>query len=167
MNRLPIGRLPGDARARLVAVLVLATAVIGVLAVRAADSSLSYYVTPEEFAEEIDTEGRRWRVGGRVVDGSITEDERGRPLAFVVEGEAGERMEIAVSDAGVAIPDLFTPRAFVVVEGVADGAGRLTASSVIVRHEPEFVTDPDDASIAAPQSSGGATDESGEASEGR
>ena len=136
MNRAALGRIPTGARARLVAVLVLATAVIGVLALRAADSSLSYYVTPEEFAQEIDTEGRRWRVGGRVVDGTIAEDARGRPVAFTVEGEAGERMEIAVADEGVGIPDLFTPRAFVVVEGVADGAGRLAASSVIVRHEP-------------------------------
>ncbi len=153
MNRAALGRLLGSTRARLVAVLALATIVIGVLAVQAADSSLSYYVTPEEFAQEIDTEGRRWRVGGRVVDGSIVEDERGRPIAWVVEGEQGDRMEITIADAGVVIPDLFSPRAFVVVEGVAAAAGRLEASSVIVRHEPEFVTDPDDASIAAPDSS--------------
>ena len=153
MNGAALRRLLGSTRARLVAVLALSTVVIGVLAVQAADSSLSYYVTPEEFAQEIDTEGRRWRVGGRVVDGSIVEDARGRPIAWVVEGEQGDRMEITLADADVAIPDLFTVRAFVVVEGVAAGAGRLEASSVIVRHEPEFVEDPDDASIAAPDSS--------------
>lgn len=152
MNRAALGRLLGSTRARLLAVLALATVVIGVLALQAADSSLSYYVTPEEFAQELDPEGRRWRVGGRVVDGSIVEDERGRPIAWVVEGEQGDRMDITVGDMGVSIPDLFTPRAFVVVEGVADGAGGLEASSVIVRHEPEFVTDPEDASIAAPKS---------------
>lgn len=164
MNRAALARTLGSTRARLVAVLALATVVIGVLAVQAADSSLSYYVTPEEFAQEIDPEGRRWRVGGRVVDGSIVEDARGSPIAWVVEGEQGDRMDIVIADSGVAIPDLFTPRAFVVVEGVADDAGRLTASSVIVRHEPEFVTDPEDASIAAPKS----TDQpSGESSEGQ
>ena len=155
MSTAALSRLLGSARARLVAVLVLATMVITVLAVQAAGSSLSYYVTPEEFAQEIDPDGRRWRVGGRVVDGSIVEDERGRPIAWVVEGEEGEQMEITIADSGVAIPGLFAPRAFVVVEGVAAGAGRLEASSVIVRHEPEFVTDPDDASIAAPESSEG------------
>ena len=35
-------------------------------------------------------------------------------------------------------------------EGEAAGPGQLRASSVIIRHEPEFVTDEDDASIAAP-----------------
>ena len=52
MNRAALSRLLGSTRARLVAVLALATVVIGVLAVQAADSSLSYYVTPEGFEEK-------------------------------------------------------------------------------------------------------------------
>ena len=146
MRRLALGELLRSRRARLIAVLGVATVAISVLAVQAAGSSLSYYVTPEEFASEIDTEGGRWRVGGRIVEGSVIE-RNGRPISWVIEGEQGETMEVAYD--GV-VPGLFAPRAFVVVEGVAEGAGLLRASSVIVRHEPEFVTDPDDASIAAP-----------------
>jgi cytochrome c-type biogenesis protein CcmE len=37
-------------------------------------------------------------------------------------------------------PNLFGPGAFVVVEGTAEGAGRLRASSVIIKHENEFLT---------------------------
>ncbi len=131
-------------RGRLIAILAVATLAITAMAVQAFDGS--YYTTPEEFANEIDPEGRRWRVGGRVVDGTIVE-RNGRPVEFVIEGEEGETMQIAFD--GV-VPGLFGPRAFVVVEGVAAGEGRLEASSVIVRHEPEFVTNADDASIAAP-----------------
>ena len=131
-------------RGRLTAILVVASIAVTALAVQAFDGS--YYTTPEEFASEIDPEGRRWRVGGRVVEGTIVE-RNGRPVEFVIEGEEGETMEIAYD--GV-VPGLFAPRAFVVVEGVAAGEGRLEASSVIIRHEPEFVTDADDASIAAP-----------------
>ncbi len=133
-------------RARLIAVLALASVAITVLALQAAGSSLSYYVTPEEFAQEIDPEGGRWRVGGRVVEGSVVE-RNGRPIAFVIEGEEGETMQVTYD--GV-VPGLFGPRAFVVVEGEAAGPRQLEASSVIIRHEPEFVTDEDDASIAAP-----------------
>jgi cytochrome c-type biogenesis protein CcmE len=133
-------------RARLIAVLAVATLAISVLAVQAAGSSLSYYVTPEEFAEQVDPEGGRWRVGGRIVDGSVVE-RNGRPVAFTIEGDSGETMQIAYD--GV-VPGLFAARAFVVVEGVSDGPGSLLATTVIVRHEPEFVTDPDDAAIAAP-----------------
>ncbi len=131
-------------RGRLVVILVIATAAITAMAVQAFDGA--YYTTPEEFAQEIDAEGRRWRVGGRVVDGTIVE-ENGRPVSWVIEGEEGETMRIEYD--GI-VPDLFTPRAFVVVEGVAAGEGLLQATSVIIRHEPEFVTDAEDASIAAP-----------------
>ncbi|MQC19445.1 MAG: hypothetical protein DWG83_02585, partial [Chloroflexi bacterium] len=65
-------------RARLLGVLALASIAIGTLAVAAASSSLSYYVTPEEFAQELDPGGSRWRVGGRVVPGTIVES-GGRP----------------------------------------------------------------------------------------
>jgi cytochrome c-type biogenesis protein CcmE len=129
-----------------VAVLAVATVAIGVLAISAAASSFSYYATPEEFAQQIEDGGGRWRVGGRVVDGSVIE-ENGRPVQWVIEGESGESMTIRYD--GI-VPALFGPRAFVVVEGTAEGPGALDASSVIIRHEPEFVTDADDASIAPP-----------------
>ena len=79
-------------------------------------------------------------------DGTIPE-QNGRTVSWVIEGEQGETMRIEYD--GI-VPDLFTPRAFVVVEGVAAGEGLLQATSVIIRHEPEFVTDAEDASIAAP-----------------
>ena len=131
-------------RGRLVAILAIATLAITAMAVQAFDGA--YYATPEEFAQEIDPDGRRWRVGGRVVDGTVVE-QNGRPVSWVIEGEQGETMRIEYD--GV-VPGLFGPRAFVVVEGVAVGEGLLEATSVIIRHEPEFVTDADDASIAAP-----------------
>lgn len=131
-------------RGRLVLILAIATLAITAMVVQAFDGS--YYATPEEFAQELDAEGRRWRVGGRVVDGTIVE-ENGRPVRWVIEGEAGETMHIEYD--GI-VPDLFTPRAFVVVEGMATSEGVLEATSVIIRHEPEFVTDAEDASIAAP-----------------
>lgn len=121
-------------RARLVAVLLLASVGISALAVSAAGSSLSYYVTPGEFAQQLDRDGTRWRVGGRVVEGSVVE-EAGRPVSFAIVGEQGERMDIAY---GGIKPNLFGPGAFVVVEGAAEGSSRLRASSVIIKHESEF-----------------------------
>ena len=134
-------------RGRLVALFLLSTAAIGALAAVAASSSLSYYVTPEEFARELDPEGGRWRVGGRVVPGTIT-GSAGQPISFEIEGEQGERM--AISYDGV-VPGLFGPRTFVVVEGVAEGAARLVASSVVVKHENEFVTDAADTDVFVPE----------------
>lgn len=128
------GALLSTRRTRLVAVLLLASVAISALAVSAAGSSLSYYVTPAEFARQIEGDGTRWRVGGRVVDGTVAQ-EAGRPVSFAIVGEHGERMDIAY---GGIKPNLFGPGAFVVVEGVAEGSGRLRASSVIIKHESEF-----------------------------
>jgi cytochrome c-type biogenesis protein CcmE len=132
-------------RARLVAILVVASLGISVLAVQAAGSSLSYYVTPDEFAKQIDVQDKRWRVGGRVVEDSIVE-ENGRPVSFVIQSDDGlQTMNISYD--GVK-PNLFGPRAFVIVEGTADAPGHLKATSVIIKHESEFVTSTDQASTA-------------------
>lgn len=130
--------LLGTRRGKLVAMLLLATVAITVLSVRAAGSSLSYYATPEEFAQKIDASGTRWRVGGRVVEGTVVE-EHGRPATFTIQGEHGERMDIRY---GGIKPNLFGPGAFVVIEGTSEGAGKLQASSVIIKHENEFLMSP-------------------------
>lgn len=134
-------------RNRLVVLMVVATAAITLLAWRAASSSLSYYATPEEFAQQLDASGRQWRVGGRV-DGPSVVEINGRPVRFDIVGEHGERMTIEYD--GV-VPNLFGPGAFVVVDGVAHEAGALRASSVIIKHENEFFTEmPEPPDTAAP-----------------
>ncbi len=125
-------------RARLVAVLVVATAAVSVLAVSAAGGAFSYYVTPEEFAQQLDTEGKRWRVGGRVVEGTIVE-RNGRPIAWEIVGDGGERMNISYESGP--LPSLFGPWAFVVIDGESDGASSLRASNVTIKHEDEFLKD--------------------------
>ena len=74
----------------------------------------------------------------------------GRPVRFDILGDDGERMTI---DYDGVVPNLFGPGAFVVVDGVRDEAGRLTASSVIIKHENEFYSEtpaPTDAAAPAP-----------------
>ncbi len=125
--------------------LVIASAAILVLALKAADGSFSYYTTPEEFAtryDDLESGGTRWRVGGRVVEGTIVE-RNGRPIAWDIIGEGGERLSITYD--GI-VPDLFGPFTFVVIDGVADSATLLQASEVRIKHENEFFaeTPPED-----------------------
>ena len=111
------------------------------LVVAAAGSSLSYYVTPEEFLDQADPADTRWRIAGRVVGESIVES-GGRPVSFTILGYEGGTVRVSYDGS---YPNLFGPNAMVVVEGVADAAGHIDASSVIIKHENEFVTDPEDA----------------------
>lgn len=122
-------------RTRLILLLAVATGAIGLLAFKAASSSVSYYVTPEEFAQQVGNKAdARWRVGGRVVPDTIKQD--GKSVAFDIQGEHGERMSIFYT--GV-VPNLFGPHAFVVVDGTSDRPGHLNASSVVIKHENEFI----------------------------
>ena len=133
---MPSARLLASRRSRLILLLVVATAAIGALSFRAASSSVSYYVTPEEFAQQIgDRSAARWRVGGRVVPETVRQD--GKAVAFDIQGEHGEQMSITYT--GV-LPNLFGPYAFVVVDGTSDRAGHLNASSVVIKHENEFIS---------------------------
>ncbi len=128
-------RMLASRRTRLVLLLVVATAAIGLLSFRAASSSISYYVTPEEFAQQVgDKTDARWRVGGRVVGETIQQD--GKSVRFDIQGDHGEQMSITYT--GV-LPNLFGPYAFVVVDGRADRPGHLDASSVVIKHENEFM----------------------------
>ena len=144
-------------RARLIAILVISTAAISILAVNAAGSSLSYYVTPEEFAQQLDTAGRRWRVGGRVVDGTIVERE-GRPYQWEIVGDHGERLVVVYEEGPV--PGLFGANTFVIVEGEtaavdpneasAVAPPTLIASSLIIKHEDEMVVETPTSSSGSP-----------------
>ena len=125
----------GSRRARLIAVMLVATAAISALAFRAAGESVSYYVTPAEFLGNTHLQASRVRVAGRVVDGSIKE-QAGRPIAFTIEGDANDRVQVDYPK-GV-VPNLFGPYALVIVEGKGHGAGQVQADSIIIKHENEF-----------------------------
>ena len=133
------GGLLSSNRNRLLLLLIVSTIGIGALAWRAASGDISFYVEPDEFLAQIqDGDTSRWRVGGRVVAGTIVE-QNGRPVAFDIEGEDGSRISIAFE--GI-VPNLFTAGAFVVIDGSLDDSGEtLSASSVIIKHENEFFAD--------------------------
>ena len=143
-----MGGLFASRRSRLVALLLVATAAVSVLVVVSAGASLSYYVTPEEDQEQSTGDDTRWRVAGRVVGESIVEVD-GRPISFTMLGYEGTTVEVAY-DGGY--PSLFGPNALVIVEGVSGPGGGIDASSVIIKHENEFVTDPEDTRAFVPAS---------------
>ena len=134
-------------RARLVALLLVATAAISVLAFRAAGESVSYYITPEEFLRNERLHDQRVRVAGRVIEGTIQE-QAGRPIAFQIMGDANDKVQVDYPK-GV-VPNLFGPYAMVVVEGTGKGGSLVRADSIIIKHENEFYADkPDDGSISS------------------
>ena len=128
--------------------LVVATFAVSVFVVVSASSSFSYYITPEEYQDQSTDSGTRWRVAGRVVGESIVEV-GGRPISFTILGNEGATVAVAYEGG---YPSLFGPNTLVIVEGFSGPDGRINASSVIVKHENEFVTDAEDTKASAPTS---------------
>lgn len=147
----PLGRrlrlLMSDRRTRLGLLFVVATVAIVVLAVQALGPALSFYLEPHEFLAEEAPIGQRYRVAGRVVEGSIVE-EHGRPVAFTIEGDRGDRVEVSYPR-GV-VPSLFGPYALVIIDGEASDIGKINATQVIIKHENEFFSgSPPEGSISS------------------
>ena len=123
-------------RNRLLALLTISTMGIITLAWQAGASDFSYYVEPEEFLIRVSEDStNRWRVGGRIVDGTVIE-ESGRPIYWDIEGNNGAKISIQYE--GV-VPNLFTEGAFIVVEGYLDKEkNSIVANSDVIKHENEF-----------------------------
>ncbi|GEM_PF-1092042 len=126
-------------RNRLLALLTISTIGIFALAWQAGSSDFSYYVEPKEFLTRVSEDStNRWRVGGRIVDGTVVE-KSGRPVNWDIVGSDGSKISIQYE--GV-VPNLFTEGAFIVVEGYLNKEKKsITASSVVIKHENEFFSD--------------------------
>lgn len=131
--------------------LVLALGVLGIgiatLAIIAGRSGTQYYVTPSELLANNDAR-TEYRLGGRVVPGSIEWDTEHKTVRFLVtDGSETEPFaikegapEIPVVYADV-IPDLFEERVFVVLGGKYGASTGFDARSLVIKHESEFITE--------------------------
>lgn len=127
----PGGRSPARRRWALV-VVALAVGAIGVIAWQALTSASEYFYNADEaVAERADLEGKRFRLQGTVVDGSIDRSEGG--ASFTVEFDD---VAVDVVHAG-GTPELFQPGIPVVLSGRWDG-DRFASDEILVKHDEEY-----------------------------
>jgi cytochrome c-type biogenesis protein CcmE len=101
---------------------------------RALNSSLVYFILPNEYAANpSEFEGRRIRLGGIVEPGSVNFDDKTLSLAFKVTDSI---KTYAVSHHG-APPDLFKEGLGVVVEGKFEGE-TFHSNNVLVKHSEVY-----------------------------
>ncbi|MCB1522096.1 MAG: cytochrome c maturation protein CcmE [Hyphomicrobiaceae bacterium] len=115
----------------------LAVAILGVAAILtmfALKDSIVFFHTPSDIAESKVPPGQRIRLGGLVADGSVKRG-GGTDVQFVVTDTI---KSVPVSYRGV-LPDLFREGQGVVAEGVIDAQGRLTADTVLAKHDENYM----------------------------
>ncbi len=119
--------------------LVIAVAVGYLMYTGLEGTAASYFVTVSELqnrASEVD--GRRIRVGGEVVPGSIVHGGPGEPIHFQIsDGSA----VLDVSYSGV-LPDIFTDGRYVIVEGLYRADQTVQADSVLTQCPSRFEATP-------------------------
>jgi cytochrome c-type biogenesis protein CcmE len=119
---------------RLITVLlILTTSAFGsFLIIRALDSNLDFFFTPSELFKEEIPNNKRIKVGGMVLEGSVTRDKTN--IFFVITDYKGS---IDVEFDGL-VPDLFKEGSGVVVLGFLDNQ-IVYAEEVLAKHDENYM----------------------------
>ena len=124
------------ARQKRIALIVGGLAVLAVAAVlvlNALNSNIALYISPTDVAAGKAPQGKAFRIGGMVKDGSLRRDNL--TVHFVVTDLA---KEIPVSYTGI-LPDLFKEGKGAVVQGRLGPDGKFTASEVLAKHDENYM----------------------------
>ena len=108
-------------------------AVAAGLALNALDSNIALYVTPSEVAAGKSPQGKAFRIGGLVKEGSVKRQDM--TVRFVITDTV---KEIPVAYTGI-LPDLFRDGRGAVVQGRLGGDGVFTASEVLAKHDENYM----------------------------
>jgi cytochrome c-type biogenesis protein CcmE len=118
-------------------------AIATVLVLNALDSNIALYVTPSEIAAGKAPQGKAFRIGGMVKEGSVKRNEL--TVNFIVTDTV---KDIPVAYTGI-LPDLFKEGKGAVVQGKLGTDGLFTASEVLAKHDENYM--PPEAQAAVDQ----------------
>ena len=115
-----------------------ALALIGIIAalvLNALNSNIALYITPTEVAAGKAPQGKLFRIGGLVKEGSIARQADGVTISFVITDTA---QDIPVAYKGI-LPDLFKEGKGAVAQGKLDANGTFVASEVLAKHDENYM----------------------------
>jgi cytochrome c-type biogenesis protein CcmE len=103
------------------------------LVLNALNSNIALYVTPTEVLSGKAPEGRAFRIGGLVKEGSLKRDNL--TAHFVVTDTV---KDVSVAYTGL-LPDLFKEGKGAVVQGRMDATGKFVATEVLAKHDENYM----------------------------
>ncbi len=115
-----------------------ALAVLGVavgLVLYALKNNVSLYFTPTQVFNHEAPQGRNFRIGGLVQDGSLKRDNDGLKVHFVITDTA---KTMPVEYTGI-LPDLFKEGKGVVVHGKLSADNMFIADEVLAKHDENYM----------------------------
>jgi cytochrome c-type biogenesis protein CcmE len=124
---------PRQKRIALIAGGLAAIGIASALVLNALDSNIALYVTPSEVAAGKAPQGKAFRIGGMVREGSLRRDNL--TVHFVITDTA---KDIPVAYTGI-LPDLFKEGKGAVIQGRLGNDGLFTASEVLAKHDENYM----------------------------
>ncbi len=125
-------------RHKRIAWIVLGLAIIGIavsLVLKAFQSNLVFFFTPTQVAANEAPQGKPFRIGGLVTEGSVIRDKDGLTVKFDVTDTA---KTIPVAYIGI-LPDLFKEGKGVVAQGKLGSDGVFRATEVLAKHDENYM----------------------------
>jgi cytochrome c-type biogenesis protein CcmE len=120
-------------RGAIIAGALVALGTASALVLNALNSNIALYVTPTEVLDGKAPEGRAFRIGGLVKQGSLRREEL--TSHFVITDTV---RDINVSYTGL-LPDLFKEGKGAVVQGRLEAGGQFKASEVLAKHDENYM----------------------------
>lgn len=114
---------------------LLVLGVATVLILNAFQSNLVFFFTPTQVASGEVPQGRSFRIGGMVEDGSLVRENDGLTVRFVVTDTA---KRVPVTYKGI-LPDLFKEGKGAVAQGKLNADGTFVASEVLAKHDENYM----------------------------
>ncbi len=124
---------PRQKRIALIAGGLATLGIAAALVLNALDSNIALYVTPSEVAAGKAPQGKAFRIGGMVKEGSLKRNEL--TVNFVITDTA---KEIPVAYTGI-LPDLFKEGKGAVIQGKLGADGLFAATEVLAKHDENYM----------------------------
>ncbi len=124
---------PRQKRIALIAGGLASLALAAALTLNALDSNIALYVTPSEVAAGKAPQGKAFRIGGLVKEGTVKRDNM--TVRFVVTDTA---KDIPVAYTGI-LPDLFKEGKGAVIQGKLGNDGIFAATEVLAKHDENYM----------------------------
>jgi len=131
-----------------------ALAIIGIIAalvLNALNSNIAVYISPTEVAEGKAPQGKLFRIGGLVKEGSIQRQADGVTISFIITDTA---KDIPVAYKGI-LPDLFKEGKGAVAQGKLESNGTFVATEVLAKHDENYMPPEAAKAVGDAQAKGG------------
>jgi cytochrome c-type biogenesis protein CcmE len=123
-------------RQKRIALIVGGLAALGIASafvLNALDSNIAFFVTPSELVAGKAPQGKAFRIGGMVKEGTVMRDNL--TVNFVITDTA---QDVKVSYTGI-LPDLFKEGKGAVAQGRINPDGTFTATEVLAKHDENYM----------------------------